>query len=161
MKRSLALASALVLAGVLAGCGNDGGGENQAESADSYCDELRDANEEFSAISGENPDPEKLDSALQRMSEIAEQAPSEVQSEWETLDSAITEVRTGLEEAGVTFADLAKLSDDPSALPEGVDQAKLMELAQTVQKMDSEEFTTASEKIQKHAKSECDVELGS
>lgn len=165
MKRLPALAGAMVLgsvlAGGLAGCGGGGQDEPEADSTDSYCDALRDANEEFAAVNSESPDPKQLDSALQRMSEVARQAPDEVQPQWETLDGAITEVRTGLEEAGITFEDLGKLAEDPTALPEDVDQAKLMELATTVRKMDSKEFERASDDIQKHAKSECDIELGS
>lgn len=161
MKRASALAGALVVAGLVAGCGSDGGGEPEAGSTDSYCDALRGANEEWTAISGDAPDPKKLDSALQRISEVAAKAPDEVQPQWETLDGAISDVRTGLEEAGLTFEDIAKLSEDPSALPEDVDKAKLMELGTTIQQMNSQEFSTASDEIRKHAKSECDLELGS
>jgi len=159
MVRSRALASVVLVAGVLAGCGD---GEEEARTAtENYCEALRDADEEFSALSGEAPDPARLEGALDRLGELAEQAPDEVQAEWEVLDNAISEVRQGLEDAGVSFEDLEQLSDNPTELPEDVDPGKLMELGRKVQEMSSQEFRDASDRIRRHAKRECDVDLGS
>jgi hypothetical protein len=151
MKRSLALAGAAMLVGILGGCGD---GESATES---YCAAVEDAKAEFDSI--EAGDFAKIDNALDRMQTLGEQAPEEVKDEWETFNSTIDELRTGLDEAGVSLEDLGALSE--GEMPEGVDQQKLMELATRMRNLSSGEMREAADGIEQHAKEECDVDLGS
>jgi hypothetical protein len=150
MKRSLALAGAAMLVGVLAGCGD---GDSSTES---YCAAVEDAKAEFDSL--EEGDFAKIDSALDRMQTLGEQAPEEVKDEWETFNGTIDELRTGLDEAGVSLEDLGALRE--GEMPEGVDQQKLMELATKMQDLSSDEMREAADRIEQHAKEECDVDLG-
>lgn len=155
MKRSLALASALIIAGVVTGCGGDNSSE--ASPTESYCDSLKEAKTEFKSLS--EGDFAKMDDAFKRAEEIGQDAPAEVKPDWEVLTGTISELRTALDDAGLSFKDLGSLQS--GQLPEGVDQQKLMELGKKMEDFDPAKLQDASKAISKHAKDECGIELGS
>ncbi|MPZ94240.1 MAG: hypothetical protein GEU96_04820 [Propionibacteriales bacterium] len=150
MKRSLAIASAIVMAGTLVGCGG---------GTDAYCDSLKEAKADFSTLN--DTDFAKMDEALDRIGEIAGESPDAVQNDWEKLDTSITDMRKALDDAGVTFEDLQAIQENPSELPEGLDQEKLMALGTKLQEFAGEDVQKASKNIEKHAKDECKVDLSS
>lgn len=156
MKRSLALASAVIVAGVVAGCGSDSS-STEASATEDYCAQLKDAKSEFKSLSG--GDFAKMDDAFKRAEEIGKDAPDQVKPDWEVLTGTIGELRTALNDAGLSFKDLGELQS--GQMPEGVDQQKLMELGTKMQDFDPAKLQDASKQISKHAKSECGVELGS
>ncbi|MFC5178575.1 hypothetical protein [Nocardioides taihuensis] len=146
---------ALVLgAGLLTGCGGGDSGESS-----SYCDDLKSAQEEFAAFDSDNPDMADLDKAMDRMHQLAGEAPDAVQEDWATLDGALQDFQTALEDAGLTMDDLAKMQN--GEMPENFDPAKLQELAPKLQSLGDQDFQDAADNIEKHAKDECNVDLGS
>lgn len=141
---------------LLAGCGDDGGG---SAAGGDYCDQLKDAKAEFDSFESSEPDFSKMDEAFDTMKQLGDDAPEEVADDWKVVDSGITTMTDALDDAGITFEDLGGLSS--GEMPEGVDMEKLQELGPKLQELNSEEFQTATDNIEKHAKDECDVDLSS
>jgi hypothetical protein len=147
--------TALVLgAGLLTGCGGGDSGEGS-----SYCDDLKSAQEEFSAFNSDNPDAADLEKAIDRFHQLADEAPDEVKDDWATLDGALQDFQQALEDAGLTMDDLAKIQN--GEMPENFDPAKLQELAPKLQSLGDQDFQDAADNIEKHAKDECNVDLSS
>jgi cytochrome c556 len=148
----MALASAVLLASTLAACGGgDGGGEDSA-----YCKDLKKASKTFGDLNS-GDDLGALDEAFKTFHKLADEAPSDIDEDWKKLDGAITTVEKALKDAGLTFADLAKIQQGQT--PEGVDTSKLQGLASEMSKLSSENFTKASKAIETHAKKTCKVDL--
>ena len=158
MKKLLALASIVLLAGSLTACGGDD--NSGAGGGGSYCDKVKDLKAsvddlDFTALS------EDQFSALQSGFESIESAaPDDVKDDWNTVNSALDEFKNLLAQAGLSFEDLQKLQDDPTNLPDGVDIAKLQELVQKLNEFaENSDFDAASNAIQDNVKSECGIEL--
>ncbi len=143
MRRSLACAGAVLLLGLSACSGN---------STETYCDDLEQAKEDFDAIEG--GDLGQFDEALEQMQELGDNAPDEVTEDWDRLNGAIDEIRTGVEDLGIEFEDLG----DPEALQD-VDQEQLAEFGEKMQAMGSGEVQDSADAIAEHAEDECGVEL--
>jgi hypothetical protein len=154
MKILMALASAVLLASTLAACGGGDGGSG-GEGSD-YCKDLKSAKASFGDLSS-GDDLGKLDDAFSTFHKLADEAPSDIDEDWKKLDGAITTVEKALKDAGVSFADLAKIQ--AGKIPEGVDVSKLQGLASEMSKLSSADFTKASKAIEKHAKKTCKVDL--
>jgi phage-related minor tail protein len=152
MKTPLALATAVLLAVTLTGCGGSDDGPDSE-----YCKDLKSASTQFDSLSSN--DVSKLDEAFKTFHTLADEAPSDVKSDWATLDKGIASVEKALKDAGLKFSDFAALQE--GKMPEGVDVAKLQGLATEFQKLDSAEFDKASKAIEKHAKDVCKVNLSS
>lgn len=146
MKLTTALVGAVFMATTLVGCGGGSG---------AYCDSLTEADEVFGQIGA--GDVQGMDKAFDRLQELAGDAPSEIEDAWKVVDGAITEVRSALDDAGISFEDLANIK--PGELPEGLDQEKLAALAADMQAMGTKEFAEATATIEEHAKTECDIDL--
>lgn len=163
MKRNLALsASAVLLAGVLAGCGGGDDGGSAAEgsggsggSSDDYCAALEQAKEDIDAL--EQGDVAQFEQTFAVIGDLAEQAPDEVASEWRVLDDTLSGLESSLADAGLELADLEQLS--AGEVPEGVDMAKLQQLATEMQSFSSAEVEEAGDAISEHAQSECGIDL--
>lgn len=154
--RTPAVLSTFVLsASLLAGCGGSG------SSTDAYCKDLRAAKADFSSLDSSTPDFKKFDDVIKTFHKLAKAAPSEVKTEWTTLDGALTTLQKDLADAGLSLSDLDPISQ--GQLPEGMTQEKLTQLAPKLQaafsKLEGDKFKKASDKIEKHAKSECNVDL--
>ena len=148
MKKSLALAGALLIGTTLTACGG-------SEADSDYCKDLKSANKAFSSISG--GDVAQVEKAFNTFHDLAKEAPSDVKDDWKKLDGALTTVEKALADAGLKLSDLDDLQS--GKLPEGVDMAKLQEAATSFTKLNSQDFTDASTAIEKHAKDVCKVEL--
>lgn len=150
MRRSriLVASTALGMSVLVGGCG--GGTE-------AYCEDLRSAEDQFQAI--EDGDAAAFEDAVNTFSELGDSAPDEVSGDWEVLNGALDEFQGVLEDAGIEFSDLAGLAEGD--LPEGVDQDALAEIGTQVDEiLGADEVTEASDNIEEHASSECDVQLG-
>lgn len=181
MKRSTmraAAAGAVLVLGTLAGCG---GGDDDSASGDSassetegtdtetsetagstedYCTSLEDAKAQFETLEGSDPDAlGNFDDAFETLRGLGEAAPEEVAADWDTLIGGIDRIEQAVEDAGLTLDELAELASNPSALPEGVDIAKLQALGKEMKTLDSKEFSAAGDAISKHAEAECDISL--
>jgi hypothetical protein len=154
--RTPAVLSTLVLgASLLAGCG--GGGN----STDAYCKDLKAAKADFSSLGSSTPDFNKFDQVISTFHKLAKSAPTEVKPDWQTLDGALTTLQKDLADAGLSLKDLGPISQ--GKLPDGMTQDQLSALAPKLQtafgKLENDKFQKASDKIEKHAKSTCKIDL--
>jgi hypothetical protein len=156
--RSLAALSTIVMtAALLAGCGSGGGGAR----TDTYCKELKKAKSDFAPLGSGTPDFSKFDAVIATFHKLAGDSPSAVHSNWKTLDTGLTTLQKDLKDAGISMKDLGPISQ--GQLPPGMTQNDLAALAPKLQaafaKLDDPKFKSASDKIEKHAKSTCHVNL--
>lgn len=135
-------AAAVLGAGLLAGCG---GSDTEA-----YCDGLKDAQELFSG----GVDPKKLDEMFDKIDDITDDAPDAVKADWEQLNGALADFQDALKAAGLNPDELDDFGDMKDVDPEAM--ATLEEAAAKIQT----DFEGAEENIQKHAKDECDIDMG-
>lgn len=155
--RTTALLTTLVLsAGVLAGCGG-----GSSSSTETYCKDLEAAKADFATFGSSSPDFNKLDAAINTFHKIAGDAPSEVSAEWKTLDTALTGLQNDLKALGLSLKDLGPITQ--GQLPPGMTAQDLAKIAPKLQatftKLSDAKFKKASDKIEKHAKSACGVDL--
>lgn len=148
MKKSLALASALLIGSTLTACGG-------SDADSDYCKDLKSANKAFSSLEG--GDASQVEAAFKTFHKLAGEAPSDVKGDWKKLDTALTTVEKALGDAGLKLSELGDLQS--GKLPEGVDMAKLQEAASSFSKLNSQDFTDATKSIEKHAKDVCKVDL--
>jgi hypothetical protein len=156
-KLASSAAGAVLLLGALAACGDDSGsgdGESSGGDASSYCDDLKDAKEQFKSLEGDDADPSQLDEAFATMQSLGDEAPDEVAGDWKVMTDGFDKIEKALDEAGLSMEDLA----NPEALAD-LDPAAAQKLSQEFTSLDSQEFSDAGDAITKHAKDECDVDL--
>lgn len=150
MKCSVALAGAMLMVGSVSACG---GG---AASTQEYCDSLQQLRDDFSSIQNPGPgDMEQFNEAIDRMSELADQAPDEVSEQWQTLSGGLEQLRSAVDDLGISMEDLA----DPQAMSE-IDPQQLQEFQQRVESLGSQETQRATDEIEQHAQQECGIDLG-
>jgi hypothetical protein len=148
-KTSVALGSLALVAGLSAGCTSD-----DASAADSaYCTDFKADKTKFQALTGD--DIAKLGDAFEEIHQLAGEAPEEVADDWKVIDDAFTAFTDALEEAGVTFDDLAVMQT--GEIPDGVDLADLEALAAKLESFGGPEMEKAGEAIERHAKDKCGV----
>ena len=153
MKIPLAIASALLLGGVLTACGGSDGGIGGSGS--SYCKDIKAAKATFGDI--DSGDTASIGDAFATFHKLAGEAPGAIKADWKTLEGAITTVENALSDAGIKLSDFDKLQS--GELPEGVDPTNLAGLASEFQKLSSADFEKASKSIETHAKDVCKVDL--
>ena len=154
MRATAIVSSVLLSASLVAGCGGDGG---SSSGSGAYCKDLKAAKADFDTFNSSSPDFEKLDDAFQTMHDLSDGAPPEVADEWKTLDGALTSMEKTLADAGLEVSDLGALAT--GGLPEGVTAEEMQSLFPKLQELSSEKVEKAGDKIQKHAKDECGVDL--
>ena len=154
MKRILSAAAAAALGlCLLTACGDDSG--DKAGGSGDYCSDLKDAKKEVDALKG--GDFSSLEKTTDTMHELADEAPDAIKEDWDTLVSGVDKVVDLLKKAGLTDEDMANLQN--GQIPDGVDMTALQEVMTQLQAIDTEEFQAASDRINKHAKDECGVDL--
>ena len=94
---------------------------------------------------------------FKRVHSLAAAAPTEVSSDWKTLDTAVTTMENALKEAGIKPSDLAAMQK--GQLPQGADLQKLQALGTKLQSLSSSDVTSAAQAIAKNAKDRCGVDL--
>jgi hypothetical protein len=152
---SMVGAVALTLAAAaLTGCGSKGGSSG---ASGNYCSELKSDKTYFTSLNSSNPDFSKLDEVFTRMHQLAADSPSDVSSDWKTLDNAMTTIQNALKQAGIKPSDLAAMQK--GQVPKGVDIAKLQALAPKLQQLSSSGVAQAAQRISANAKSKCGVDL--
>ena len=157
MRTTVILSSVVLAASLVAGCG---GGDDKGASG-GYCKELKSAKATFDTVGGSSPDLTKFDDAIATLHKLADDAPSAVEDDWKTLDDALQAMEKALADAGLKATDLGKITS--GQLPDGMTaeelQAAVPKLQEAFSGMDTEKVKNATDKIEKHAKSECDVDL--
>jgi hypothetical protein len=157
MRTATALAALTLAVSTLTACGSGGDSGDSADS--SYCKELKADKAYFRSLGSGSPDVSKLDDAFAKMHSLAGKAPDAVSADWKVLDGALTSITKALKDAGISFADIAKMQQ--GQIPKGADPTKLAALAPKLQQISSAKVSKASKAIEKHAKSTCKVTLGS
>ena len=157
MKIPMAIASAVLLGGVLTACGgsDDGGGSAGGGGSD-YCKDIKDASKTFGDLG--SGDTASIGDAFATFSKLADEAPGAVKDDWRTLEGAITTLEDALADAGLSIEDFEKLQSGGS-LPKDVDVAKLKDLGPKLQGLNDAEFGKAAKAIETHAKDVCKVDL--
>ncbi|WP_299054674.1 hypothetical protein [uncultured Nocardioides sp.] len=141
---------------LLSGCGAIGGNDTE-----SYCEDLQSAQEQGNELAGDGettPDPEALEESVEATRGLADSAPDDVADDWAVVDENFDEREAVLDEAGLTYADLARLGPE-GQLPEGVSEEDVQEVGRELQALNTAEFQEANENISAHAREECDLEL--
>ena len=150
MKKTLGLTSAVLMAVSLTAC---------SDSSDEYCDTLKESQTQFSDLDFASLSDEGFTDLQDQVGTLADQAPSEVSDDWEALGDKLDEFKTLLDEAGIGLGDLETLQQ--GTVPEGVDPAKLQELAPKLQEFAVDpRLEEAQQAIRDNAKSECEITLG-
>ena len=170
MRVTVIMSTVVLSAGLLAGCGSgdddksgaDKGDKDKGSSASGdYCTQLKSAKADFDTFESDSPDFSKFDDAIATFHELADDAPSEVADDWKTLDGALTTMESALEDAGLKLEDLGAIS--AGQLPEGMTAEELQALGPKLQSsfsgLETDDVKKAGDEIEKHAKSECNVDL--
>ena len=170
MRVTVIVSTVVLSAGLLAGCGSSDGDDkasadkstgDKGSSAGDYCDQLKDAKADFDTLESDTPDFSKFDDAIARFHELADGAPSEVADDWKTLDGALSAMEKALADAGLKIEDLAAIT--AGQLPEGMTAEDVQALGPKLQTafsgLETDEVEKAGDAIEKHAKSECDIDL--
>ncbi|MFL6105705.1 MAG: hypothetical protein ACJ72L_01985 [Marmoricola sp.] len=158
MRRFSALtATAVVVAGLVTGCGSGGG--NDSSSSSSYCKELKASAATVKSFTANNstPDFSKFADFINEAHDLADKAPSEVKADWTTMVGAMDQLTSALDDAGIKLEDMSKLVS--GQVPDGVDATKLAGLSSKLQEIGSDKVTKAGDAISKHAKDTCKVDL--
>ncbi len=156
MRKPALLAGLALAASVLTGCGGDDA-ETGATDTETYCEQLETDQKSFTSLSGGDADPGQLGEAIGKIHGLADLAPDAIATDWDLLDSTLTEIERTLAEAGISTEDLAGIQSGD--LPKGVDMAALAKLAPKLQALNSTELQDAAKSIRAHAKKECGVTL--
>ena len=160
MKKTLALATIVLMAGSLTACGGDDNSSAGGGGGGSYCDQIKSVKSNVDGLDFTKLDDAQFSDLQNSLAGIASSAPADVKDDWTTLNGAIDQLKQILDDAGLSFNDLQDIQDDPTHLPEGIDVAKLQELAQKLHDFASNsDFTAASDAIQANVKSECGIDL--
>ena len=154
MKIPMAVASAVLLASTLGACGGGDGGDGGGSGGD-YCKELKKVKASYGGLS--SGDIGDLEGAFKSFHKLADDAPSEIEDDWKTLDGGVAKLEKALKDAGLKLSDLAKIQQ--GQMPEGVDASKLQGLAVEMGKLSSADFEKASKAIEAHAKKTCKIDL--
>jgi hypothetical protein len=149
-------ALALASAALLSACGADATPEASG-AGHGYCDQLGTDKAYFDSLDGSDPDVAKLDDAFDRMHALAAIAPAAVADDWAVLDDAITAIEDALDDAGLSFDDLAAMQDGD--VPADVDLEKLSELGTTMEALSGGQLDAAAARIAEHADDVCGIDL--
>jgi hypothetical protein len=155
MKKTLALASVVLMAGALTACGGD-----DSSSSGGYCDQLQDLKNDAEGLDFTKLSDAQFSSLQNSLNDIEASAPSDVKDDWATFNDTLDQIKQILDETGLSFDDIQAIQENPNDLPDGVDLAKLQELAQKMQEVSTQSgFQDASDAIQQNVKDECDINL--
>jgi hypothetical protein len=154
MKKAIGTACAVLMWISLTACSDSGG----SESGGDYCDTLKSSQSELTDLDPTAFTEDKFSALQDKLDQLEDEAPSEVQDDWGTAGEQIEKFRSLLDEAGIDFDDIQTLKQNQ--MPEGVDMAKLQALIPKLQQFSQDpSLDNALEAIRKNAKSECNITL--
>jgi hypothetical protein len=153
VKRILsAVAAAALGLALLSACGDEDGGSASGD----FCADLEAIQKELSSVSG--GDASDLETLLDKVEELKDEAPEEVAEDWELLFEAFEKIVQAFQDAGLSPEDIQAIQN--GQIPDGVDQQALTDAYAALQELASDsELTEAGENINKHAMEECGVDL--
>lgn len=139
------LLAALLLAGLLAGCGGD--------PQEEYCEAVKDRQEELTEIttSGERT---ALLEALPVFRDLAAEAPSDIRHEWRQVVSSLEGLEEALDEAGVDPA-----TYDARKPPPGLVEEERQRIEAAAGEVASNRTVEALAGVEQHARDVCKTPL--
>lgn len=140
--RTATTIGALVLVGVLAGCGED-------DPFQTYCDEVDAQQAELTEILADQR-PSGLIEALPHFEALAEKAPSDIRDDWSTVIGGIEGLAVALEDAGVEPEDYDRANPPGHVTDE---QRKAIDRAS--KRLSRPETVEALESVQQQARDVC------
>jgi len=140
-----AVALAAVLSGLLTGC---------ASQEERYCDAVKDHQTELGRESDEGG-PSAVLQELPTMEALADEAPSDIKDEWQTLLNAVRGLDTAFDDAGVDPA-----SYDPKQPPEGLSEADQARIKAAAANLGSNPVRLATAGIEQEALDICQTPIG-
>lgn len=147
-RRTPALVGAAVLAASLV-LGPAGCSESDDERRDAYCDAVREDAKEVGRTVSEGGAGAFLE-VLPTLEDLAEQAPSDLKDEWQTLVNALDGLKSALEETGVSPDDITG-----GNLPKDLSREDRRTVRGAASVLSSEEVVTATQGIEQHALDIC------
>ncbi|MGH3447872.1 MAG: hypothetical protein ACRDQA_04725 [Nocardioidaceae bacterium] len=160
MKKALSLASiALIAATSLTACGGDD--DTDSSSGGDYCSIYQSADDQLGDLEVTTLSDQKFEQVRDKMDQLREAAPTDkLEQDWTKSGQYLDDFQGALEDAGISFDQLQQLANDK--MPEGVDPAKIQELAKTMQKLTQDSsMQDAQDHIQADVKSRCGIDVDS
>ena len=131
-----------------------------ASSSSEYCAKLSDAKADLDDLDLTGLGEDQFSDLQQTFGEVADAAPADIADDWATLNGALEDFKTLLNNAGLSLDDLQALTEDPSNLPDGVSLKKLQALGPKLEKFgDDGALEAAGDNISKNAQSACGIDL--
>lgn len=158
MKKTMALVPALLIAGLVAGCGSsDDGGSDDSSSGGDYCDIAKGIKADVEGIDFTTLDSAAFDELQENFDKLEAAAPDGVKDDWALVGDKFDDLEKILDDAGLELDDLAGLQ--AGEMPEGFDVTKLQELStQLTEFGDTTEIEPALENLQKSLKDDCGID---
>jgi hypothetical protein len=143
-----ASAGVLLLALLATGC---------SDQREAYCDTLRDEKQTLTDLSqgAAEPAPGAIDRTLEVFERLREEAPDDVQDEWDVYITAWASLDRALDEAG---ADESMFADGER--PEGMSQEDYDAVSAAAVDLRSTQVVQAASGIEQHALDVCKIDLG-
>jgi hypothetical protein len=140
----------LAIGGVVWLLSSDGDGYDEA----AYCDAYQSADEQLGSMDFTTLDNAQFADLQQQVERLKDLAPPAVEDDWETLEEALEEFESILDDAGLTFDDLGGLAQ--GQLPEGVDAEDLSQLQTDLTEFTQRgDFEAAGNAVDEDAQTRC------
>lgn len=137
----------LAAAVLLGGCADEG---------EQYCEALAEEQQTLTKLADDSADGgDVLGPTLESFQRLQENAPEELQDEWDTLTAAYEALVDAVESAGIEPADY-----DPENPPDDLSLKEANRLGAVASKLGSVRVSDAAGGIQDHARDVCDVDFG-
>ncbi len=146
--RAVPAAALAGLVSVLSAC-SDGPEDVRAD----YCEEVADRQVELSELMAEEG-PDTLLRAVPVLRELGDEAPRDIQDEWDRLLDALAGLDAALDAAGVDAS-----TYDAERPPESVTEAQQQAIARAADELATQETVAAWEGVKQHAKDVCKTPL--
>jgi hypothetical protein len=130
----------------VAGCGED--------SIESYCSDLREHRKEMAEMV-ESTSPSALLSHLPMLHDLAEQAPQDLEDEWQVFVGALDDLDKAIRDAGVKPSDF-----EDGKPPAGVSAAERRAIADAASQIRTDEVVEAASGIEQQGRDVCKVNFG-
>ena len=118
-----------------------------------YCEEVADRQVELSELMAEEG-PDTLLRAVPVLRELGDEAPRDIQDEWDRLLDALAGLDAALDAAGVDAS-----TYDAERPPESVTEAQQQAIARAADELATQETVAAWEGVKQHAKDVCKTPL--